>query len=321
METGLRRISLITKISKTNNMINAATAEPLSVENLINLYADRVNQQLELNLPKDSDSPKTLHKAMRYSVLGGGKRIRPALVYATGEALSCNFTNLDSAACAVELMHSYSLIHDDLPAMDDDDLRRGRPTCHKAFDEATAILAGDAIQALAFSMLANADIANDKRVNMIQLLAKSSGSRGMAGGQAIDLASVNMQLNETQIIKMHTLKTAALIQASVLMAVVVSDVNNPETFAHFAHFSEKVGLAFQIRDDILDIQADTETLGKPQGSDAAQNKPTYPSIVGIEQAENTANNLLQQALDEINTLDKRAENLRVISQYMVTRDS
>jgi len=299
----------------------AFTTETASAECLLDDYAKRVNTQLGERLPTEHDAPKELHKAMRYSVLGGGKRIRPALVYATGEALSTELSSLDSAACAVELMHCYSLIHDDLPAMDDDDLRRGRPTCHKAFDEATAILAGDAMQAQAFTMLANDQASHQQRVNMIQQLAKSSGSLGMAGGQAIDLASVNKQLNEQEIITMHTLKTAALIQASVLMAVVASAMNSPETFAHFAHFSEKVGLAFQIRDDILDIQADTETLGKPQGSDAEQNKPTYPSIVGVEQAENTANNLLQEALAEINELDARADNLRVISKYMVTRNS
>ncbi|QMU62547.1 MAG: geranyl transferase [Gammaproteobacteria bacterium] len=305
---------------KTQSTETIAT-EADTVEELLDQYACRVNQQLKTKLPQETDSPITLHKAMRYSVLGGGKRIRPALVYATGEALSSNLESLDCAACAVELMHSYSLIHDDLPAMDDDDLRRGRPTCHKAFDEATAILAGDAIQAQAFAILASDDATYEQRVHMILQLAKSSGSLGMAGGQAIDLAAVNKQLNEKQIRTMHTLKTAALIQASVLMAVITSDMNNPETFAHFAHFSEKVGLAFQIRDDILDIQADTETLGKPQGSDAAQNKPTYPSIVGVEQAENTANNLLQEALNEIDHLDDRAENLREISQYMVTRNS
>ncbi len=302
----------------TTEKLDAVVA---TVEDLLDQYADRVNSQLSNHLPKETDSPITLHKAIRYSVLGGGKRIRPALVYATGEALSTNVEALDNAACAVELMHCYSLIHDDLPAMDDDDLRRGRPTCHKAFDEATAILAGDAIQAQAFAMLASDQATHEKRVDMIQQLAMSSGSLGMAGGQAIDLASVNKQLNEEEIITMHTLKTAALIQASVLMAVIASDMNNPETYAHFAHFSEKVGLAFQIRDDILDIQADTETLGKPQGSDAAQNKPTYPSIVGVEQAENTANNLLQEALSELEHLNGRAENLRSISKYMVTRNS
>lgn len=303
---------------QTTERLDATTE---TVESLLDQYAARVNLQLTENLPQETDSPITLHKAIRYSVLGGGKRIRPALVYATGEALSTNLESLDNAACAVELMHCYSLIHDDLPAMDDDDLRRGRPTCHKAFDEATAILAGDAIQAQAFAMLASDHASHKQRVHMIQQLAKSSGSLGMAGGQAIDLASVNKQLNEEEIITMHTLKTAALIQASVLMAVIASNMNNPETFAHFAHFSEKVGLAFQIRDDILDIQADTETLGKPQGSDAAQNKPTYPSIVGVEQAENTANNLLQEALSELDHLNGRAKNLRSISKYMVTRNS
>ncbi|MEJ2114486.1 MAG: polyprenyl synthetase family protein [Gammaproteobacteria bacterium] len=297
------------------------TSKTVTVEDLLDHYANRVNQQLNDRMPQAFVSPKTLHKAMRYSVLGGGKRIRPALVYATGEALNTDLASLDCAACAVELMHCYSLIHDDLPAMDNDDLRRGRPTCHKAFDEATAILAGDAMQAQAFTMLASEETSYEKRVHMIQHLAKSSGSLGMAGGQAIDLASVNKQLNEAQVKTMHTLKTAALIQASVLMAVIASDMNNPEIFSHFAHFSEKVGLAFQIRDDILDIQADTETLGKPQGSDAAQNKPTYPSIVGVEHAENTANNLLQDALSEISHLDDKAENLRAISKYMVTRNS
>jgi len=301
--------------------IEGVLTEAESVEGLLDQYADRVNHQLKERLPQETNLPKTLHKAIRYSVLGGGKRIRPALVYATGEALNTNLKSLDCAACAVELMHCYSLIHDDLPAMDNDDLRRGRPTCHKAFDEATAILAGDAIQAQAFAILASDDAPHKQRVDMILQLAKSSGSLGMAGGQAIDLASVNKQLNEEEIKIMHTLKTAALIQASALMAVIVSGMNNPETFAHLAHFSEKVGLAFQIRDDILDIQADTETLGKPQGSDTAQNKPTYPSIVGVEQAQNTANNLLQEALNEINHLDGHAQNLRAISKYMVTRNS
>lgn len=301
--------------------IEEVLTEAESVEDLLDQYADRVNHQLKVRLPRETDSPKTLHKAIRYSVLGGGKRIRPALVYATGEALNTNLKSLDCAACAVELMHCYSLIHDDLPAMDNDDLRRGHPTCHKAFDEATAILAGDAIQAQAFAILANDDAPHKQRVDMILQLAKSSGSMGMAGGQAIDLASVNKQLDEEKIKIMHTLKTAALIQASALMAVIVSGMDNPETFSHLAHFSEKIGLAFQIRDDILDIQEDTVTLGKPQGSDSTQNKPTYPSIVGVEQAQNTANNLLQEALNEINHLDGRAENLRAISKYMVTRNS
>jgi farnesyl diphosphate synthase len=218
-------------------------------------------------------------------------------------------------------MHSYSLIHDDLPAMDNDDLRRGLPTCHKAFNEATAILAGDAIQALAFAILANARISSQQRVQMVQLLAESSGSLGMAGGQAIDLAAVDKQLNKDEIEQMHRLKTGSLIKASVLMAVTASETNDSNSFIQFAYFADCIGLAFQIRDDILDIQAETEILGKPQGSDAAQNKPTYPSVVGIEQAELIANDLLEQALNAIDKLDIEGKPLQAVSKYMVARSS
>ncbi len=292
-----------------------------AIEEVLDQYANRVNQQLDNWLPEESEPPTTLHQAMRYAVLGGGKRIRPALLYTIGEALGAELKKLDTAACAVELMHSYSLIHDDLPAMDNDDLRRGLPTCHKAFDEATAILAGDAIQALAFAILANDTASSKQRVKKIQLLAESSGSCGMAGGQAIDLASVNKQLSKDEIEHMHRLKTGALIKASVLMAVTASEVNDPDVFKCFAHFADCIGLAFQIRDDILDIQADTKILGKQQGSDAAQNKPTYPSVVGLQQAETVVNDLLQQALNEISALNFQGETLRAVSNYMVTRNS
>lgn len=292
-----------------------------AIEEVLDQYANRVNQQLENCLPEETDPPTSLHQAMRYAVLGGGKRIRPALLYATGEALGTKQEKLDTSACAVELMHSYSLIHDDLPAMDNDDLRRGLPTCHKAFNEATAILAGDAIQALAFAILANAAASSRQRVKLIQLLAESSGSLGMAGGQAIDLASVNKQLSKHEIEAMHRLKTGALIKASVLMAVTASEINDPAIFKRFAHFADCIGLAFQIRDDILDIQAETKVLGKPQGSDAAQNKPTYPSVVGLERAKSVANDLLQQALNEMHALDFQWQPLRAVSNYMVTRNS
>ena len=292
------------------------------IDGILDQYTRRINQQLENWLPKESDPPAALHQALRYAVLGSGKRIRPILLYATGEALNVPPERLDAPACAVELMHSYSLIHDDLPAMDNDDLRRGRPTCHKAFDEATAILAGDAIQALAFSVLAN-DPANspDQRITMIQLLAKYAGSLGMVGGQAIDLASVNKQPSKKEIEHMHRLKTGALIKSSVLMAVTASQVNNPEIYNHFARFADCIGLIFQIRDDILDIQSDTEILGKPQGSDAAQNKPSYPSTVGMEKAEHAANDLLRQACDEIDHLDFQWEALYAVSHYIMTRIS
>lgn len=317
METGSRRSSTL----KMQQTVKQDIKEEKSIDVILNTYANRVNQQLDHWLPKESASPKVLHQAMRYSVLGGGKRIRPVLLYATGEALGTKLEKLDAAACAIELMHSYSLIHDDLPAMDDDDLRRGRPTCHKAFDEATAILSGDAIQALAFAILANDESSDKEQIKMIQLLAQSSGSFGMAGGQAIDLAAVNKQLNINEIEHMHRLKTGALIKASVLMAVTASEVTDSETFNKFSRFADRIGLAFQIRDDILDIQADTAVLGKPQGSDAAQNKPTYPSVIGLPKAESIANELLQQALDEINLLDLDATSLQSVSRYMVTRDS
>ena len=259
---------------------------------------------------------------MRYAVLGNGKRIRPVLLYAAGEALGVPSERLDNPACAVELIHSYSLVHDDLPAMDDDDLRRGRPTCHKAFDEATAILVGDAVQALAFSMLAN-DQANspEQRNTMIQLLAECTGSQGMVGGQAIDLASVDRQLSRQEVEHMHRLKTGALIKASVLLAVIASGADDPDTHNHFARFAECIGLMFQIRDDILDIQSNTETLGKPQGSDEAQKKPTYPSIIGIEESESACRELLEQACLEMESVNVRWDTLKLISQYIVTRAS
>lgn len=317
MVIGSRRSSTLKMYQTVKEEIDEAE----SIDEILNAYANRVNQQLEHWLPKESTAPKVLHQAMRYSVLGGGKRIRPVLLYATGEALGTKLEKLDAAACAVELMHSYSLIHDDLPAMDDDDLRRGRPTCHKAFDEATAILSGDAIQALAFAILANNSANEKQQIKMIQLLAESSGSFGMAGGQAIDLAAVNKQLNINEIEHMHRLKTGALIKAGVLMAVTASEVTDAEVFNKFLRFADCIGLAFQIRDDILDIQADTEILGKPQGSDAARNKPTYPSVIGLAKAESIANDLLLQALDEINFLDLDASSLQTVSRYMVSRNS
>lgn len=292
------------------------------IEEILDQYAGRVNRQLEICLPDESSPPETLHQAMRYAVLGNGKRIRPVLLYATGEALGVPSERLDNPACAVELIHSYSLVHDDLPAMDDDDLRRGRPTCHKAFDEATAILVGDAVQALAFSMLAN-DQANspEQRNTMIQLLAECTGSQGMVGGQAIDLASVDRQLSRQEVEHMHRLKTGALIKASVLLAVIASGADDPATHNHFARFAECIGLMFQIRDDILDIQSNTETLGKPQGSDEAQKKPTYPSIIGMEESESACKELLEQACLEMESVNVRWDTLKLISRYIVTRAS
>ena len=287
---------------------------PTTTETNLNQYTERVNRQLEDRLPKKSTPPVTLHQAMRYAVLGDGKRIRPALLYATGEALGTEPEKLDASACAVELMHSYSLIHDDLPAMDDDDLRRGQPTCHKAFDEAMAILAGDAIQALAFAILASDTAADDRQqVEVIRLLAESSGSAGIAGGQAIDLASTDKRLSKDEIEYMHGLKTGALFKASVLMAAIISRVDDADVLERLTRFSDCIGLAFQIRDDILDINAD-----KLQGKDTV--KPTYPDVVGLERAKSTADELLQRALDEIRIFDLRAEPLREVCSYMVLRN-
>lgn len=289
----------------------------------LSVYQKSVEAALDRWLPGTSVQPEKLHEAMRYSVLGNGKRIRPVILYATGEAFGIDLTALDGPACAVEIIHAYSLIHDDLPAMDDDDLRRGRPTCHKAYDDATAILAGDALQALAFHILAHdPDIqVNDKqRLSMIETLAIASGSRGMAGGQAIDLASVGISLTIAELENMHIHKTGALIRASAeLGALSVEDVDQ-ELFSRVSQYAKCIGLAFQIKDDILDIESDTETLGKPQGSDIAMNKPTYPNLLGLDGAKKAADDLYNEALECLNVFDKQADMLRAIADYIVKRN-
>jgi len=251
------------------------------LENLLQEYQSCVETALDKWLPAANLQPEHLHEAMRYAVLGDGKRIRPVLVYAAGQVFDINRSALNAPASAVELIHAYSLIHDDLPAMDNDDLRRGRPTCHKAFDEATAILAGDSLQALAFHILAhdnNMIISAEQRIRMIDILAQASGSRGMAGGQAIDLASVGKELNITELENMHIHKTGALIRTSVELGALSQPDIDPELFDQVSHYAKCIGLAFQVQDDILDIESDTETLGKPQGSDMKRNKPTYPNL-------------------------------------------
>jgi len=291
-------------------------------ENLA-IYQSRVEQALDYWLPKSEIQPHTLHEAMRYAVLGHGKRIRPALVYSGGVAFGVNPEVLDGPACAVEMIHAYSLIHDDLPAMDDDDLRRGKPTCHVAFNEATAILAGDALQALAFHVLAhdnNIKINNEHRIIMIDKLAVASGSRGMAGGQAIDLEAVGKKLNIMELENMHIHKTGALIRASVeLGALSCPDIKIAE-LEQVSHFAKCIGLAFQVQDDILDIESDTETLGKPQGSDMARNKPTYPELLGLKGAKDVARNLHIEALASLKNFDEKADMLRGIADYIVNRN-
>lgn len=286
-------------------------------------YCQRVDSALERWLPQPRGPEARLQAAMRYSVIGGGgKRVRPVLVYAAGAALQVPPQQLDGIACAVEIIHAYSLIHDDLPAMDDDDLRRGRPTCHIAYDEATAILAGDALQALAFEILASDENLNceaQTRINMIRLLAEASGSLGMAGGQAIDLAAVGKSLKLDELENMHRLKTGALIRASVLLGAMSSVQADNSRLEQLDIYARSVGLAFQIHDDILDVVADTATLGKPQGSDMQQNKPTYPALLGLDGARQLALSQHQQALAALEGFDSRAETLRQLSAYIVER--
>ncbi len=289
----------------------------------LQVYQQSVETALEHWLPESSIQPEKLHAAMRYSVLGDGKRIRPVILYATGEAFGIELDALDGPASAVEIIHAYSLIHDDLPSMDDDDLRRGRATCHKEFNEATAILAGDALQALAFHILAHdpkIKVNSQQRLSMIETLAIASGSRGMAGGQAIDLASVGISLNIAELENMHIHKTGALIRASAeLGALSVEDVE-PKLFSRISQYAKCMGLAFQIKDDILDIESDTETLGKSQGSDMAMNKPTYPNLLGLNGAKQAANGLHSKAIKCLDVFDEQADMLRAIADYIVKRN-
>ena len=289
----------------------------------LQVYQKSVEAALKRWLPEPSVQPEKLHEAMRYSVLGNGKRIRPVILYATGEAFGIDLAALDGPACAVEIIHAYSLIHDDLPAMDDDDLRRGRPTCHKAYDDATAILAGDALQALSFHILAHdpdIQVNDQQRLSMVETLAIASGSRGMAGGQAIDLASVGISLTIAELENMHIHKTGALIRASAELGALCVDNVDRELLTRISQYAKCIGLAFQIKDDILDIESDTETLGKPQGSDIAMNKPTYPNLLGMDGAKKAAKDLYNEALDCLAALDNKADMLRAIADYIVNRN-
>ncbi|MGD2159938.1 MAG: (2E,6E)-farnesyl diphosphate synthase [Gammaproteobacteria bacterium] len=286
-------------------------------------YQQRVDLALDACLPASPAHKHNLIEAMRYSVIGGGgKRVRPAMVYVAGEAMGADPDMLDIPACAVEMIHAYSLIHDDLPAMDDDDLRRGQPTCHKAFDEATAILAGDALQAHAFGILAadTLQIEDRRRLDMITLLAAASGFDGMAGGQAIDLAAVGDTLSLQELEAMHRLKTGALIRASILLGAMCSPAATDEELAVLGRYADCIGLSFQIQDDILDVIGDTEILGKPKGSDEKMQKPTYPSILGLDASRQLALEQHEQALSQLETLGDRAEALRQLSAYIVERD-
>ncbi len=286
----------------------------MSLKILMDNYRQRVDAELARCLPAPTTQPTRLHEAMRYAVLNGGKRIRPVLVYVAGTAVGAPLTALDHAACAVELIHAYSLVHDDLPCMDDDDLRRGKPTCHKAFDEATALLVGDALQSLAFQTLAQSH-----SVEMINVLATAIGSRGMAGGQALDIEAVGKSLNLIELENLHIHKTGALIRASVKMGALAKPNLSSDILQALDHYAKCIGLAFQIQDDILDETTDTDTLGKPQGSDRAHNKPTYPSLLGLQGSRHMAEELIDNALNSLTIFDEAADPLRQLAHYIIDR--
>ena len=283
----------------------------------------RVEDVLARALDIEGGATTRLIEGMRYSTLGGGKRVRPVLVYATGEAFGAPLELLDNPAAAVELIHVYSLVHDDLPAMDNDDLRRGRPTCHRAFDEATAILVGDALQARAFEVIAKGAeaISATARLEMLRVLADAIGTRGMAGGQAIDLEAVRQVLSEPALERMHRQKTGALIQASVLLGAIASGTASATERTALAEFGAEIGLAFQIQDDILDVEGTTSALGKRAGADADLVKPTYPSVLGLERARQQAIRRRDQALSALAPLGPRFANLRDFAHFLVSRAS
>lgn len=288
----------------------------------IDLYVGRVDSALDKALPAASEKPERLHEAMRYAVFNGGKRVRPLLVYATGECLDVSPAALDAPATAIELLHAFSLVHDDLPAMDDDDLRRGQPTVHRAFDEATAILAADALQPLAFQVLADLDAAAHRvRVELVRLLAGACGSIGMTGGQSIDLASEGVRLTRNEVEHMFSLKTGALIHASVVSACLLADGLAEDQFRDLDAFARGIGLAFQIKDDILDVEGDTDVIGKPAGSDADLDKASYPALFGLDSSHARCEELLEENLERLDSLGVRAEPLRWLARYIVHRGS
>jgi farnesyl diphosphate synthase len=281
----------------------------------------RVETALQRVLPAPDIAPQRLHQAMRYAVLGGGKRVRPLLAFAAGELARANPGRVEIAAAAVEIIHAYSLVHDDLPCMDDDVLRRGKPTCHVEYDEPTALLVGDALQSLAFQLLGEYRLADDMQtqLEMVKLLAAASGSRGMAGGQQIDLESVGKHLTVPELEFMHIHKTGALIRAAALMGARCGDGLNEKELYQVDLFARLIGLAFQVVDDVLDAESSTATLGKTAGKDAKDDKPTYVSAMGVSRAREFAQELRQQALDALASFEDRALRLRQLADFIVLR--
>ena len=288
----------------------------------LDAWRERMERALARRLPPANEVPVRLHEAMRYSVLGGGKRVRPALVFATAQTLGLSEDEVEAAACAIELIHVYSLVHDDLPAMDDDDLRRGRPTCHKAYDEATAILVGDALQPLAFQLLvrdAALPAAPAIRLRLVDLLSEASGTHGMAGGQAIDLEVQGRKLDIAQVEDMHARKTGAIIRASVLMAAECAPQLATHLYAALNRFATAIGLAFQIQDDLLDVIGDVSTLGKATGADREHAKPTHPAVIGIVASQERVYLLHNEALDALVPFGERAAPLRSLAHWLLSR--
>ena len=284
----------------------------------------RIEAVLDRALTLPDPGTQRLREAMRYSVLGAGKRLRPTLVYLTGESLGAPLARLDAPAAAVELIHVYSLVHDDLPAMDDDDLRRGRPTCHRAFDEGTAVLVGDALQALGFAVLAQEPLDGSSaplRLEMLRVLARATGTTGMAGGQAVDLAAVGRTLSVSAVEDMHRRKTGALIQCSVVLGALAAGVSGGAELAALERFGAEIGLAFQIQDDILDVEGDPALLGKSTGADAAHAKPTYPSTAGLPASRRRAAELRDVAVAALAPLGARGAVLAQLAHYVVSRAS
>jgi farnesyl diphosphate synthase len=291
----------------------------LSFEDWVRAHGQRTELALDNLLDAANTNPARLHEAMRYAAQGGGKRIRPLLVYAAGELSNdVNPNALDAAAVAIECIHAYSLVHDDLPCMDDDDLRRGRPTVHKAYDEATALLVGDALQTRAFEVLASAQCDADTRLAMISALADASGSRGMAGGQAIDLDSVGKKLDLAGLKQMHAMKTGALLSCSVQMGGIAAKLN-PTEMRYLQNYAEALGLAFQIVDDVLDATADSQTLGKTAGKDAANDKPTYVTLMGLDYAQKAAKDLQETAIASLESFGPKAQALKDLALLVVNR--
>jgi geranylgeranyl diphosphate synthase type II len=289
------------------------------LEQRIPHYTRRVEAMLDSVLPGSDVAPSRLHEAMRYAIFNGGKRVRPLLVYAAGECLGVPESLLDSPAAAIELIHAFSLVHDDLPAMDDDDLRRGMPTLHRKFDEATAILAADAMQPLAFAVLADIDgVAGELRARLVKLIAQACGSTGMTGGQSIDLGAEGRSLEAAELEHMFALKTGALIHASVMSACVLADPVPPDHLAALDGFGRAIGLAFQIRDDLLDVEGTTEDIGKPAGSDERMSKATYPALFGIEASRRRCKELLDEGLGYLQAIPDAAA-LNWLARFIVER--